>query len=400
MSRILPVLLMAAACTSQKDDSGAPSAEPGTPTLLRVATFNTSLHRDTEGQLATDLADPGHLQAIQLATILQEVRPDVVLLNEVDHDTAGRALQLLHDNFLAVSQGGREPLDYPHTVNPAVNTGVPSGVDLDGSGSAETTPGSDDYGQDALGYGVFPGQYGLVVLSRVPITTTRTFRNILWRDVPDAWLPDDHYSAAALDVLPLSSKTHADITLDVGGTALHFLVSHPTPPTFDGEEDRNGRRNHDEIVFWEAYVDAGADSWHTDDAGLTGGLDGASFLIAGDLNADPADGDSSGDPIGTLLAHPRIQDPSPESPGGTEQAALQGEVNVRHDGDPAHDTADFSDRSVGNLRVDYVLPSTELTIEGSGVFWPASTDPLLEDAESVSDHRLVWVDVWVPAGER
>ena len=395
------LIVLFVACTGDKGDSASADAPSETrpPVSLRVAAFNTSLHRDAAGALVADLSDPTHAQAVGLAAIIQEVRPDVILLNEVDHDAAGEAVRLLHDQFLAVSQDGREPLDYPHVFLPSVNTGVASGVDLDGDGTATSTPGSDAYGQDALGYGQFPGQYGLVVLSRVPITATRTFRTTLWRDVPDAWLPEGFYSDAALDVLPLSSKTHADLTLEVGGHDVHLLVSHPTPPTFDGDEDRNGRRNHDEVVFWASYVDAGPDSWHTDDAGGTGGLDGAPFVVAGDLNADPSDGDSSGDPIGALRAHPRVQDPTPTSLGGTEQAALQGDVNARHTGDPALDTADFSDRSVGNLRVDYVLPSVELAVEASGVFWPAADDPLLELVEAVSDHRLVWVDVTVGAAD-
>jgi len=33
----------------------------------------------------------------------------------------------------------------------------------------------------------------------------------------------------------------------MGGQVIHILASHPTPPVFDGVEDRNGRRNHDEI---------------------------------------------------------------------------------------------------------------------------------------------------------
>lgn len=54
------------------------------------------------------------------------------------------------------------------------------------------------------------------------------------------------------------------------------------------------------------------------------------------------------------------------------------------------------------LRLDYVLPSRDLTVVGSGVFWPASGEPGrewladaadIERAEYSSDHRLVWVDL-------
>lgn len=61
------------------------------------------------------------------------------------------------------------------------------------------------------------------------------------------------------------------------------------------------------------------------------------------------------------------------------------------------DTADFADGSPGNLRVDYVLPSTGLTIENAGVFWPLSSDPLFDPVGNYpfpsSDHRLVWLDI-------
>ena len=368
----------------------------------RFATFNVSMYRSGAGELASDLADPAHEQARAAAAILQEARPDVVLLNEFDWDPDGEALRLFRENFLEVSQGGRDPIVYEYAFIPEVNTGVASGVDLDGNGTAVTTPGSEAYGNDSLGFGEYPGQYGLVVLSRFPIAESgiRTFRTTLWKNVPENSLPDGHYSEEALAVLPLSSKTHADVPIEIGRGVVHFLVSHPAPPSFDGPEDRNGRRNHDEIVFWRDYVDAGPDSWHIDDSGIIGGLDGAAFVIAGDLNADPNDGDSTNNPATSLLAHPRVNDTfTPSSAGGQEQAELQGNANVRHDGDPAHDTADFNDNTVGNLRIDYVLPSTDLEVAASGVFWPSADDPNFDLVGTfpfpVSDHRLVWVDVAV-----
>ena len=79
--------------------------------------------------------------------------------------------------------------------------------------------------------------------------------------MPGALLPDDParrhrdwYSPDELAVLPLSSKSHWDVPVRIGSTTLHLLASHPTPPAFDGPEDRNGRRNHDEIRFWSDYL--------------------------------------------------------------------------------------------------------------------------------------------------
>ncbi len=43
----------------------------------------------------------------------------------------------------------------------------------------------------------------------------------------------------------------------------------------------------------------------------------------------------------------------------------------------------------GALRLDYVLPSPDLHVTGSGTFWPATGDPLDRAARLTSRHRLV-----------
>lgn len=399
-------------CERREIEPESSSPAPKTPTQVRFATFNVSMYRSAAGELAEDLADPDHAPARTAAAILQEVRPDVVLLNEFDYDPDGLAAEHFRDAFLAVSQEGREPLDYPYAWAPEVNTGVSSGFDLDNDGTAETSPGSEPYGNDSFGYGTFQGQYGLLVLSTYPIDTgaIRTFQHLLWRDMPGAELPDDPdtsapsdwYSPEEQDVFRLSSKTHADIPVQIRDATVHLLVSHPTPPSFDGEEDRNGLRNRDEIRFWLEYLDGGASSWHVDDEGRAGALTDESFVLAGDLNNDPNDGTGDSTVTADLLAHPRVRSlPAPESAGGFEQAELQGGQNRSQEGDPALDTTDFEDNNVGNLRVDYVLPSSNLAVLDAGVFWPAADDPLFALVGTfpfpVSDHRLVWVDLEVAA---
>jgi hypothetical protein len=328
----------------------------------------------------------------------------VVLVNEFDHVEGGRAAELFRDNYLEVGHNGAEPIDYPYYFVAPSNTGVPSGSDLNNDG---TVGGGDD----AFGFGLFPGQYGMVVYSKYPIATdeVRTFQHFLWKDMPGADLPDDPatpepadwYTPEELDVFRLSSKSHWDVPIEVPGRApVHFLVSHPTPPTFDGAEDRNGTRNHDEIRFWADYVTGGrAAAYIYDDDGSTGGLGhGQDFVIAGDQNADPFDGDSTDDAILQLLDHPPVQDPHPSSAGAVEAATRDGRANLTHTGPAAEDTADFADGAPGNLRVDYVLPSERLAVEASGVYWLTSSDPLFARLVGTypfpaSDHRLVWVDV-------
>ena len=86
-----------------------------------------------------------------------------------------------------------------------------------------------------------------------------------------------------------------------------FLLRNPTPPVFDGPEDRNGRRNHDEIRLWADYISESGNEYIYDDQGKAGGLpSGAQFVIAGDYNADPVDGDSIDSAISQILDHPLV----------------------------------------------------------------------------------------------
>lgn len=380
------------------------------PTEVRFATFNASLNRATEGRLVADFSQPGDAQASGAAETIQRADADVILVNEFDYVPDGEAAELFRDNYLAVGQNGAAPVDYPYYYVAPSNTGVPSGFDLNNNGTVGA-PGTQAGGDDSLGFGLFPGQYGMVVYSKYPIAVddVRTFQEFLWKDMPGAVLPDDAgtpapadwYSPEELEVFRLSSKSHWDVPIKVPGRKpVHFLVSHPTPPSFDGTEDRNGRRNHDEIRFWADYVSGGrAASYIYDDEGGTGGLGrGQDFVIAGDQNADPFDGDSYDDAILQLLDHPRVQDPHPTSPGAVEATARDKGANLTHEGPAAQDTADFADGAPGNLRVDYVLPSERLQVRGTGVFWPTSSDPLFNRLIGVypfpvTDHRLVWLDL-------
>ncbi len=378
---------------------------------MRFATFNASLNRAAAGELVQDLSTRDDAQAATVAEIVQRERPDVLLLNEFDYVPDHAAADLFRTNYLEVSQHGARPIDYPYVYVAPSNTGVPSGHDLNNDG---TVGGGDD----AFGFGLFEGQYGMAVFSRYPIVTdrVRTFQHFRWADMPGALLPDDPatpapadwYSADELEDVRLSSKSHWDVPVRIGanhrgqgGRTVHFLVSHPTPPTFDGAEDRNGTRNHDEIRFWADYVSGGRDARYVyDDEGRRGGLQrGASFVIAGDQNSDPVDGDSVPGAIQQLLEHPRITDPRPASSGAKEASALQGGANLVHEGNPRYDTADFADTQPGNLRADYVLPSTDLEVVGAGVFWPVQANPLSRLTGTFpfpsSDHRSVWVDVRV-----
>lgn len=185
---------------------------------------------------------------------------------------------------------------------------------------------------------------------------------------------------------------------------VHVLAAHPTPPGFDGAEDRNGKRNHDEIRLLADYLTPEAMVYIYDDMGEPAALPaGARFVIMGDLNADPHDGSGIDGAIEQLLSSPVVSPAAaPTSVGGVKQAQIQAGANLTHIGPPSEDTADFNDTGefgIGNLHLDFVLFSKFGFREaGSGVFWPGPEEPhygLVGPGFPVesSDHRLVWRDL-------
>src|SRR5918996_1331917 len=240
-----------------------------------------------------------------------------------------------------------------------------------------------------------------------------TVAEIIQRVRPDVLLINE------FDFDPVALELFRDNYLEVphnGALAIFYDHAYIAPSNtgipsgFDGPEDRNGTRNTDEIRLWADYITPSKSGYIYDDAGRAGGLKpGELFVIAGDQNSDPLDGDSIPGSIQQLLEHPLVNAKlTPSSAGAVEAAALQGGANATHRSDPRFDTADFADGAPGNLRADYVLPRKSLQILDAGVFWPLLADPLSRltgvfsfdwiavGGFPTSDHRLTWVDVEVP----
>jgi hypothetical protein len=370
------------------------AAQPREPGTVRIAVFNVWELSCAKIDASDAQGQGAHPQVRKAAEILRRVRPDVVLINEIDYSTERRCANRFAERHLAGARGALPALELPHLVYLPVNTGVPSGLDFNSNGST-TDP------EDAFGFGRYPGQYGMALFSRHPIDAgaVRTYQRFLWKDMPGHVMPDGrggrpaHYSSEEVAVFRLSSKSHWDVPVRIGGRVIHLLASHPTPPVFDGPEDFNGRRNFDEIRLWADYITGGARAGYlVDDQGRRGGLDpGASFVVLGDLNADPVrDATPYGrTAISQLLDHPRVQDPKPLGEGEWPQRAGQ----PPYPGDRRTQTTGFG-------RVDYVLPSRDLLVAGAGVWYPPDGDPLrvlLTPPDPASDHALVWVDVRIAA---
>ncbi|BDD07300.1 endonuclease/exonuclease/phosphatase family protein [Aureibacter tunicatorum] len=362
--------------------------------VYRFATYNSSLNRSEAGKLIKELKSGESSQAENIAEIIQIVRPDVLSLQEFDFDEKGEAMQYFLKNFLSKGQNGEKPIDYPYVWVVPSNTGVETGVDFNNDKKIAAP-------EDAYGFGEFEGQYAFALLSKYPILwdSTKTFQKFLWKDMPNPHFPKDknneeYYSKKAIDIFRLSSKNHIDAPIKlVDGSIIHAIVAHPTPPVFDGPEDRNGKRNYDEIKFLSDYIkgDSSA-SYIVSDKGVQGGLNpNDRFVIMGDMNADPEAGDSYQKAILQFFDNSKINqqvtsgDFIPSSKGAIAYSkehkldSLGNNVNTR--------------TSKWGMRVDYILPSYNIKVVDSGVFWPDSLKDFNYKMENTSDHMMVWTDI-------
>ena len=365
---------------------------------VRVATFNVSieatnyLSRDEIAKepsrssiVKTLLAETNHSQLQNIAEIIQTTRPDILLLNEFDYIANPKeGIESFIKNYLNTPQNGQTSIDYAYNYIAPVNTGVASPHDLDNDGEKSGIAG------DAYGFGYYPGQYGMALLSRYPIQQDqiRSFQKFLWKDMPNALYAinengEPWYSAEEWSTIRLSSKSQWSIPIDIGNGSLTIIAAHPTPPTFDGNEDRNGKRNHDEIRLINDYIENR--SYIFDDKGVGGGLDKETrFVVLGDLNSSPDEGDSIKSAIQNLLSNPRINSSCVPTSKAGEKLRPNNQFASQH-------------TAAWGLRVDYALPSQfGLRVKQCGMFWPTVDDPqhaLIASRKASSDHRLVWVDV-------
>ena len=272
--------------------------------------------------------------------LLTRVRPDIIALQGIDYDLRETALIALID---ALGDAGTP---YPYHFTSAPNAGQASNLDLNGNGAL----GDAD---DAHGFGRYNGMGGMAVLSRLPIQMEELedYTSMLWRDLSDNIYPmvdaGPFGGADVFEAHRLSSRNHWVVPIGTPdhGT-LRLMTFHATPPLYDGEEDRNGRRNHDEVAFWNAYLQQSTSM--------------QPFVLLGTANIDPKRGSGRRGAIKKLLASPLLQNPFGNTP-----------------------TAVFSEAMPDGLQVDYLLPSTDWKVIAQGI----------ETSPAASRHSLLWVDI-------
>ncbi len=353
-------------------------------TTARFATYQVNL---TQDDIFGDPSDPeeSNGRARAIAEIIQREAPHVLLLSSFAYDEDEEAIKYFKKHYLQVSQNGAAPIKYDH-ITFAPNTG-------------------DEDGDTA-------GSPGMVLLSQYKIKKkdVRTFNDFPWAAMPDNAMPapptdptSPTNSLSATEpptdtvAAALSTIGHWDVPIAVNGQTIHVLASNPIWP--DEQDPQSVARNHDEIRFWADYITPGADDYIVDDDGDKGGLsEDDSVVILGTLNSDPRD--YHAEAIRQLTEHERIDNTTiPLSYGAYEQAKKDGGAN-KAQGPRKYakfDTADLADKgknAPGNLRLDYVLPSSNRPLASAEVFWKTENNlfhPLMVDSDT--NHRLVWGDV-------
>ena len=327
--------------------------------VFRIATYTVELSRKGPGLLLRDILSGEDEQVLAVQRVIAEAQPDVLLLVGFDYDRDGIALGAFADQLEA------RGVAFPHRFARRPNTGLVTGLDLDGDGLLGGA-------QDAHGYGAFSGASGQAILSRFPVVADAAsdHSHFLWKDLVGSALGTvaDLSGISGADSLRLSSTAHWTVPIDLGPHgAVSLATIGATPPVFDGDEDRNGWRNHDEIALWHRLASKEARKHPA--------------ILLGKANLDPVEGEGRRTSLSALLADARFQDPKPRTKADGKGLS----------------TAQFRPppEGPGHLRVDYVLPDARLPVANSGVVWPRSDDPGAAHVERASRHRLVWVDLVV-----
>jgi hypothetical protein len=266
---------------------------------------------------------------------------------------------------------------YPETIHGVGNSGFFwEGDDL------------GEYFYQLRGWGEFEGRFNTAVISRFPILRdqARIVTDVAWEDLPDnkIALMKQQTNIDVPAGFPLFEKGLHVVPVQIGAQVLHLVLLHTVSPAFD---PINPYRNYDELRGLKLFLD-----------GQLPGVEPlppeAKFIVIGDLNADPDDGDGLSGAIQQVLEHPSLVAWMPEGAGtkgnnGKYNTYLSGCGN--DDGMiPPDPTLKFQ------MQLDYMLPSSTVGQPlGGEIFFPDfETDKDAYDlACNASDHRLLSMEL-------
>lgn len=374
------------------EKSEAPAGSAPTPGTWRIAQFNLR-------ELSTDkIVATSHPQVDAAAKIVARFHPDVVCLNEMQFDIANvptsgmpGAKSAKPGTFSTAESNAtriaaRIAAENPEAIYPyALITVGNSGFAWSGP-RPSTEPGSDWY--SLRGWGEYRGRFNTIVLSKFPIVTdqVRIITDVAWDAIPKnsiAQMKTD----TGLDVpagYPVFEKSLNVIPLDIHGKTTYLVMSHPTAPAF---WSINPYRHEDELRALALFLDGQL-------PGVESVPQGSPFVLIGDLNADPEEGDSRPGAIARVLAHDRLE---PWFPEGAGTMGKNPTFNTYVSGCGKGDGSSVGDPSSRfQMQIDYILPSKEIgRAQGGAVFFPnrAESQEDFDLACRASDHMFLYVDL-------
>lgn len=239
-----------------------------------MAVWNADLSRDGPGLLLRELRRGDDPLTGRITDEIARLRPDVLLLSRMDIDYQNLAVAALQ---AALAQRGAV---YPYALAPPQNRGLASEFDLNGDGRAGG-PG------DVQGWGRYPGDGAMVLLSRWPLRLVQDHTALLWRDLPRGG------PAGRPPVQRLASSGYWVVGLELPGghPGGHLLVWAAGAERFEGAE-----RARAETGFW----------WHWLE-GAFGPVPPGGLILMGHPNRPGRSG---------FAGHPRLNGQGTDEAGG------------------------------------------------------------------------------------
>lgn len=367
--------------------------------FLWIVIYNILLYSDEIGGLIVELEGDSEY-VCKIVVVLQQVCLDLVLFNEFDYDDVYCVVDLFQQCYLGIVQfGGGELLYYIYCYFVLVNIGVQSGLDLDNNGEI----GGDGCvcGNDVWGYGLYLGQYGMLVLLcyLIDVDKVCSFQLLKWSMMLgvlwliDLWMGIFFYNDYVWLQLCLFFKLYWDVLVIMLNGVVYVLVLYFILLVFDGLEKCNVVCNYDELCLWQEYLLVGYKFWLCDDCGQCGGLvQDVCFVILGDFNNDLVDGDGCYEVIVELIENVCVLCYLILCSVGVEQISLVYVVKgIVCKGVLFYVIGDFG-LKLGMMCLDYVLFLVGFSYVGSGVFWFVNEYLEVKIVDG-SDYYLVWVDV-------
>jgi len=152
---------------------------PAISETLRLASYTATLERNASELLYCDIIHRKSSQIRAALRLIATIQPDILALQRFDRGVELRAARA-SQTALKV-----RVWEMPHLLAPRPNTGMASGVDIDGNQQIGGL-------RNAQSYGTFAGQRGPLLLSRLPFNAqdSQDHSQVLWADVPQTRSPD------------------------------------------------------------------------------------------------------------------------------------------------------------------------------------------------------------------